>query len=642
MRKVFSVLVILLLSNRMISAVPADTAHFYMKHSYDVLNYDLDFNLFGCYLAPYPHSFSASEVVTLKADSAIAVIKLNALNNSLEIDSVRQAGISFIHISDTLYITLDRTYSTGEVLSVKIFYRHKDVADQGIYTGNGFVFTDFPPEGARKVFPCWDRPSDKATTEIRARISSVARLGSTGILSDSTVSGDTISYHWVNDQPVATYLITLTSKSACLIDRSYWHNPENPDDSVPSLLYYRSGENIVNARQNVLDITDFYSEKFGRYPFGKIGFCTLNALFAWGGMENQTMVNLMPGGFLDVSLIAHEHSHQWFGDLITCGTWADIWLNEGFGTYCAQLWTEHTSGYGTYKNKMNQLANYYLTYNPGWALYNPIWAIHTPSGNELYNTATTYDKGACVLFQLRYVLGDSMFFSVMKSYATDTLFTFKNAITEQFAAKVNEVTGQDYSWFFNEWVFAPNHPEYENIYTIKDLGNNTWKAILDVDQVQTGTVFFKMPIEVSIVFYDGSDTLVKVMNDTNPQTFEWTFNKAPVSVVFDPGRNILLKEANTIVGIFNPYGSNTFNLDQNEPNPFSGQTRISYSVGKPCITKISVTDSNGRSVETPVNRFHEPGSYSFQFNAGNLSAGQYILQMKASDFSQSRKMILVK
>ena len=642
MRKTFSIMVILLLASRMAFALPSDTAHFYMKHSYDVLNYNLDFNIYGCYSAPYPHSFSAVEIITARADSSLALIRLNALNTSLEVDSVGLAGSSFIHNSDTLYISLDRTYNPGETFSVRIFYRHKDVADQGIYTSNGFVYTDFPPEGARKVFPCWDRPSDKATTDIRAKVPSTFRLGSTGILADSTVSGDTISYHWVSDQPVSTYLVTLSSKSGCLIDRAYWHHPDNPGDSIPSLLYYRTGENVVNARQSVLEITDFYSEKFGNYPFGKIGFCTLNALFPWGGMENQTMVNLMPGGYNDVSLIAHEHSHQWFGDLITCGTWADIWLNEGFGTYCAQLWTEHTSGYQVYKNKMNQLANYYLTYNPGWPLYNPIWAIHTPSGDTLYNSATTYDKGACVLFQLRYVLGDSMFFEVMKSYATDTAFTFKNAITEQFVTKVSEVTAQDYSWFFNQWVYAPDHPVYENIYTIKDLGNNTWKAILDVDQVQTGTVFFKMPIEVSIVFYDGSDTLVKVMNDTNPQTFEWVFNKAPVHVVFDPARNILLKEATTIVGINDPKVHASNNLEQNEPNPFNGQTKISYSIGKPCKAMITVTDSNGRLLETPVNRFHEPGNYSFQFDAGDLPAGQYLLQLKAGDFNQSRKMIRIR
>jgi aminopeptidase N len=368
-------------------SLPTDTAHFYTKHSFDVQKYKLDIGLYQCYFSPFPKSFSAQQRITLRVDSALNSISLNAINTSIVIDSVRLAGTSFTHVHDTLKILLDRTYQPGENLEISIFYRHNNVNDQGFYAFYGTVYTDSPPEGARKWMPCWDRPSDKSTWELTARVPLSVRLGSTGRLADSTISGDTICYHWLSDIPVATYLITLSSKINFLVHTRYWHKSANPNDSVPVRIYYKPGENIATIDTTIIPLTNFFAQKFGDYPFEKIGFATMNTTFPWGGMENQSLVNLRPNGYSDLNLIAHEHSHQWFGDLITCGTWADIWLNEGFGTYCQNLWVEHNEGQVAYKASMDALANYYLSANPGWPLYHPEWAMHTPDGNTLYNQA---------------------------------------------------------------------------------------------------------------------------------------------------------------------------------------------------------------------------------------------------------------
>lgn len=620
---------------------PSDTAHFYMKHSYDVLSYQADMNLYNCYLPPYPKTFSAKIVIVLKVDSVLNRILLNAKNVSLAIDSVSLNGISFSHADDTLKVQLNRTYQPGEIVSIKICYRHKDIADNAFYVSNGWVFTDFPPEGARKVFPCWDRPSDKAMWEITVKVPSNVRLGSIGSLTDSIINADTLKYHWITSDPVATYLVTLTSKVNFLIQKSWWHDPSDPSDSVPVRIYYKTGEGLTTINNVLTPVTDFYSEKFGTYPFEKIGFATLNASFAWGGMENQTMVNLKPGGYNDADLIAHEHSHQWFGDLITCGTWADIWLNEGFATYCQNLWVEENSGYTAYKSSMNNIANYYLAQNPHLPLYNPLWALYTPSTSLLYNTALIYNKGACVLFQFRYVLGDSVFFHVMHEYAADTNFMFKNAVTEDFVAKVNQVTTQDFNWFFYEWVYAPNHPVYENIYEIIDLGNGNWKVKLIINQTQINTVFFKMPVELGISFGNGSDTLITVMNNSNHQLFEFLFTKQPVSLTFDPARNILLKQATTVVGIKTETEKSGFSLEQNQPNPFSKSTVISYSVGVGGSVKISILDSSGKIISTPVNSLHDPGKYRFTLENDALSPGLYLISMEAGTYRETKKMVVV-
>jgi aminopeptidase N len=620
----------------------SDTARFYDRHSFDVVKYKLDIGLYQCFYSPYPRNFQAQEVISLKADSALSSIWLNAAHASLVIDSVSLAGVSFNQVNDTLTILLNRTYQPGEMLDVGIFYRHNNVTDHGFYAYYGAVFTDSPPEGARKWLPSWDRPSDKALWELTARVPLSARLGSTGLLADSTISGDTISYHWKTNIPVSTYLITLTARLNWLVHKKYWHKLTNADDSIPIVGYYRTGENMTIFDSVIGPVTTFYARLFGDYPFEKIGFATLNNAFPWGGMENQTMVNLMTGGYNNEDLIVHEHSHQWFGDLITCGTWADIWLNEGFATYCQNLWVEHIEGTETYKNSMNGLANNYLSANRHWPLYKASWAKHTPTADSLYNVAITYNKGACVLFQLRYVLGDSLFFKAMHEYATDASLIYGNALTSDFAAKVNQAAGENMDWFFNEWVYAPDHPVYENTFGIDSLSSNSWKVTFITNQTQENTVFFKMPLELLVTFSDATDTLIRVMNDTNHQAYAFLFPKKPENLTFDPSRNILLKQASTIIGIKKTSGITGFKLYQNSPNPFSNRTTIMYDVELPGNVKISVIDSKGKLWNCPVNRHHEPGFYRYELSDSEFVPGTYFVSMETGNFRETKKMVVIK
>ncbi len=625
-----------------VNAYPADTAHYYTRHSYDVLKYRLSIDLYKCFFTPFPRTYTAYQVVSLRVDSTLNSIVLNANTASLVIDSVNMAGTGFSHQSNLLTVNLDRTYQPGENAEVGIYYHHKTYIDAGFYVSGGYVFTDSPPEGARKWMPCWDRPSDKAAWELFARVPLNVRLGSTGFLADSVISGDTITYHWVSNIPVSTYLITFTSSNKFLIHDRYWHPLSDPADSVPVRLYYKSGEDLSVIDSVIGPITNLFASLFGDYPFEKIGFATLNGSFPWGGMENQSMVNLMPGGYGDANLIAHEHSHQWFGDLITCGTWADVWLNEGFATYCQNLWVEHSAGYGAYMASMNSVASYYLSHNPGWPLYHPAWAINTPSGSTLYNTAVTYNKGACVLHMLRHVIGDSLFFKVMRDYSTDTGLVFNKAFTEDFVRIANQSSGQDLTWFFNQWVYSPNHPVYENTFEIDSLGDGLWRISLIMNQTQANPAFFTMPAEFRVVFADSTTDLVVVMNDVNHQEFGITYHKKPVDVMFDPDRKILLKQAVTIYNVGKLNGRPGFRLDQNEPNPVRGSTTVSYQTGAPGMVVITILDNTGRPVATPVSMFHAPGLYRFTWTPDGLSPGLYVLKMEAGGFTASRKMILIR
>jgi aminopeptidase N len=619
--------------------VSVDTAHFYMKHSYDVQKYLLNLDIYHCYITSPTKDFVAREIITIKVDSALNSIKLNAVNTSIEVDSVGLAGVSFTHLSDTLKIRLNRTYQPGEFADISINYRHKNITDQAFYASGGYVFTDTPPEGARKWFPCWDRPSDKALVELTAKVPANVRLGSTGSLADSTLLADTLWYHWISRDPVSTYLITISSRVSYSLNILYWHVPGSPDDSIPARFYFKSTENPAPAEQLIGPLTDFYSEKFGTYPFEKIGFATLNSSFPWGGMENQTMINLQANGWYS-GLISHEFAHQWFGDLITCGTWADVWLNESFATYCESLWIENTQGDTAYHDNICSLASYYLGHNPGLPVYNATYAIHTPDPNTLYNTALVYDKGACVLHQLRYVLGDSLFFEVLHSYATDTNFMFRNIITEDFVGKVSQVAGEDLNWFFNDWIYQPNHPSYKNTYNIQDLGGGYWQVNLLVTQDQANPAFFRMKVPIKVHFEDGTDSLFSIINDVNWQQYSFFFGKKPAMLYFDPNKIVVLKEASTLVGTEEQINPGGFYLFRNIPNPVTGSTQILFSVEKPSSVRIDITDISGRVVAAVVNGTFESGRHSVEFDGSWLGPGTYFIRMNAGGAVQTRKMIV--
>jgi aminopeptidase N len=613
------------------------------KHSFDVLNYTLNLDIFNCFSSPFPTSFTASNNITFKVDSVLNQIQLNAVNTSLVIDSVSLPCTSYTHNNNILTILLDQTYNPGDEVSLTIYYKHNNVEDAAFYASGGFVFTDCEPEGARKWFPCWDKPSDKATLDLTAKVPLNVKLGSNGRLQDSTIVDNALYYHWISIHPVATYLTVITAKANYNLDIVYWHKISNPDDSVPIRFYYNNGENPGPMEDIIGPMTTYYSERFGEHPFEKNGFATLNNEFYWGGMENQTLTSLCPGCW-DEYYVAHEFAHQWFGDMITCGTWADIFLNEGFATWTEAHWYEGQNGYPSYHSEIVNNANYYLNNNPGWAISEPDWAVNTPSLNVLFNYAITYLKGSCVLHQLRYVLGDSLFFAGMNAYATDaTNFMYQSSVIGDFRDKMEEVSGQDLNWFFDEWVYSPNHPEYQNTYSFAEIGNGMWKVYFNVHQTQTNTGFFQMPIEVKINFGAGQDTLIRVMNDVNNQQFEWDFDQEPSAIFFDPNNDIVLKESTLVTAIeMHPVNKNPDLNCHVEPNPFNGSITITYELNAAAPVKIQLYNHLGQALEMLVDEPKSEGLQSKQWNAEGLSAGIYYIRVNAGDQLMTKKIIKLK
>ena len=630
------------------------------KHTFDVLDYKMNFDIRSCFISPYPKSFTASIIVKFRVDTALSAITLNAINTSMTINSVGMSGVSFTHTSNILTVNLNRTYNPGEITEVLINYQHLNVSDGAFYTGSGGLFTDNEPEGARKWFPCWDKPSDKATVDITLKVPANVRIGSVGRLNDSLVTGDTIYYHWISRDPVTTYLTVLTGKVNYNLNIIYWQSISNPSVFIPIRFYYNSGENPTSIQNIIGPMTTHFSQKYGEFGFEKNGFATAPAPgFTWGGMENQTLTTLCANCW-SANLVSHEHAHQWFGDMISPATWADIWLNEGFATYSEAIWYEYSSGYAAYKSDILSDASSYLSSNPGWPIYNPEWANNTPPNGTLFNTAITYNKGACVLHMLRYTVGDSAtFFNILRAYATDTAnFKYKSSATDDFAAKISLTYGSDLTWFIDQWVKQPNHPVYQNYYQFINNGGGNWSVGFQARQTQTNTPFHRMPLTVKITFASGPDTTFRVDNNVNNQVWFWPFNRQPLTFAFDPDNDIVLKQGTTTAGIVGITSNNEeipgmFSMGQNYPNPFNPVTNINFDIpsntaGKTANIRLTVYNILGKEVAVLVNQQLSPGKYSVDFDASNFSSGIYFYEINAVSteggllFRDVKKMIAVK
>ncbi len=611
------------------------------KHTYDVLSYTMCLNIYNCFFSPYPKDYAANTIILIKVDTSLDYIDLNADTTSLKIDSVRMAGVSFTHIDNILTVQLDRTYNPGEQFQVKIYYHHNDVIDDAFYASGGHVFTDCEPEGARHWFPCWDKPSDKAFLDITVKVPAEAKCGSNGALVDSVLNGDTLTYHWSSAQPVATYLMVLTARLNYNLDIIYWHKISNPNDSIPLRFYYNPGEDPDYIESILPDMATYYSKNYIEHPFQKNGFATLDNDFPWGGMENQTLTSLCPNCWNE-DIVSHEFAHQWFGDMISPGTWADIWLNEGFATWSESFWTEKKTSYTGYLSEIQDDALTYFAQNPGWPIYIPEWAIRTPTIDSLFNFAITYEKSACVLHQIRYMLGDTLFFHTLQAYCADTNLKFKSAVTADFNAKVNEISGSNYDWYFNDWFLQPNHPVYQNKYDFDSVGNGQWNVNFLASQTQINPAFFRMILNFRVIFSDLSDTTFRAMNDTNNQVFTWTFKKKPIQFDFDPNDEIVLKQGTTVLGNSEPSTLEGFYLYQNMPNPITNATKIVYEIKTDSHVHLDIMDISGKIIASPLDENAVSGKHWIDIDCSLLAPGIYFYTMQAGDYRQTRKMILTK
>lgn len=442
-------------------------------------------------------------------------------------------SVSYTRASNVLTVNLDRLYAASEIFTVAVTYSGHPTNVDDSFTwivppgGSSKVIASLSePVGARTWWPCKDRPDDKATAEMIYTVPQNYVATSNGLLSGVTTDtgAGTKTYTWGTNTPITSYLISVAAYPYSTFSHTY----TRIGGGTMPVDYYVSPPSLSNAQvsfSGTVSMIAYFAQKFGEYPFvnEKYGMTE----FQYGGaMEHQANTsyghNLINGGHSNDRTIAHELSHQWWGDAVSPRTWADIWLNEGFASYCEALWAENTGGAAAYKNIM--LGYYHTTWGP--SVYNP---------TNLFGT-TVYHKGAWVQHMLRHVVGDTAFFQSQRDWYANHQYGVGD--TAAYQAQVEASSGGgSLSWFFNEWVYGPSMPTYRWSWSAANTGSG-YRLYLRVDQTQTNAPAFRMPIDIDVTTASGTTRYV-IVDSLASEDFQIALGSAPTAVTFDPDNWVL-------------------------------------------------------------------------------------------------------
>ena len=570
----------------------------------------------------------------------------------LQIDSAKVNGSLCPVVTDTVLEQISLLHPTGgifiegETLAVRIDYRRiPGVKRPGSRWGYYFFldtlgipanlgYTMSEPSDARYWMPCHDEPWDKAVADIRVTVPAGYVPASNGrLMSVTPVPGGKETWHWHESHPIAPYLMSITSSRFTISSLPFLRAP---GDTV-LLQYYVWAEDSLETASflpTVHAMVAALSHLFGPYPFDKYGMTAI-VPFGFGGMEHQTITTMNRYLKTDERVILHELAHQWWGDLVTCGTWQDIWMNESFATYSEALWAESKGGKDSLRTYMRDQLLHFAYGSWRGAVYDPVG-----QGFNLFDDVV-YSKGAWVLHTLRGVVGDSAFFDILAAHRAR--HSGGNATTADFQAIVDSVAGESMGWFFQQWVYGSGWPIYGM--APRWTGDS---LVVTITQEQSGSwPLFTMPLTLKV---HGStvDTTLLVQNSLRTQVYAWALPFVPDSVTIDPEGWVLKQVVLHVTGVEEREIPDSYALEQNYPNPFNAQTTIRYSIParKGTTADVPVTlavyDLLGREVYRVSFERPQPGTSSVQFDGSGLSSGVYYYRLQSGDWRETRTMVLLK
>lgn len=549
------------------------------------------------------------------------------LDSRMTVDSVIYQGnsIGFLHNSDVVQIAL-ASLDSGILAHIEVFYH----GDPSVNEYKGFSYdvhmtgpiswTLSEPYGAYGWWPCKQQLADKIDSfDMSIQVPKGNKAAGIGLLvAVDTLSDSSLIFHWEHRYPLATYLAAVAVTNY----EEFTHYVTFHDgDSMPVLEYiypefmfiadtqaYRV-EGMLILMDSLCGPYPFRSEKYGHAQWGR-----------GGGMEHQTMSFMSD---LDFSLMAHELAHQWYGDKITCGSWQDIWLNEGFATYLTAVAYEHLSSRAAWEEYMNSTLTRATS-----ETFGSVFVYDTTSVSRIFSGRLSYSKAAMVIHMLRWELGDDDFYKGLKDYTAGADVCYEFAKTADLQFYMEQASGQNLDEFFDLWIYQQGFPYL----TITWNRSTNTKLKFDISQLPShpSVSFFPLRIEFRLRGDNGEDTLLVVPQSKLAEQLEFDVGFKVTSVEYDP--NIwLLAKATLIEGNHNDLSSiSVF------PNPSSGSVEV-YMKDKR-IDELKIYNRLGQLVmeqelnsrkneSVQLNHFLNPGVYFIELRSGDqVSISKFVVQ----------------
>ncbi len=572
----------------------------------NTLNYDVTYHKLEFTVDPAVYFITGKVTTTYTAISNMTSLTFD-LSNTLIVSSVKinNSALVFSQNTNELVITLPTTQTAGTQATVEIIYA-------GAPPQNGFfaftssthgtpptpvMYTLSEPFGGRDWWPCKQDLNDKIDAiDVYITAPSQYVSVSNGIEPEAPiVIGGNKTTHFHHGYPIPAYLIAIA-----VTNYSVYNQTAGTAPNTFPIINYIYPETLASVETQLAQtplIMDLFESLFEIYPFHNEKYG--HAQFGWGGGMEHTTVSFMQN--FSRGLIAHEMAHQWFGDKITCGTWKDIWLNEGFATYVAALVIENFDGASAFITEKGSMINN-ITSSPNGAVY--LTDTQALDVNRIFSGRLTYNKGAMVLNMLRFKMGDALFFQGVKNYLADTNLAYKYAITSNLQSHLEAVYGSSLTEFFSDWIYNQGYPIY-NI-TAQNLTGGQVKFVVNQTQSNASVSYFEMPVPVR-VFGAGGEEMDLVLNNTaNGQIFIENVPFAITSLTFDPENNIISK--NSVVTL----GGNDFDFDSSVllyPNPVSNLVSIDFSNNE-FVTNATFFNSIGQKIkETTTQKTWDVSSF---------------------------------
>ena len=589
-------------------------------------NYDIVYHSLSLSIDPVVQYLQGSVVSYFKPIGSLTQIAFD-LSDTLRVDSVYYRGTrltNFTHTGNALTISFAVAISSLD--SVTVYYSGAP-ATTGFGSFNidkhdsiPVLWTLSEPYGSRDWWPGKMTLTDKIDS-LDFYISFPAghgyRAASNGLLIDTALQSGRVTYHWQTRYPTANYLVAMAVTNYAAYTKTV-STPQG-DIQVLNYVYPEKLSDWHGADTNIASALTLYSKLFGAYPFIKEKYG--HAQFNWGGgMEHQTMSFVYNSSF---ELINHEMAHQWFGDKLTCGSWSDIWLNEGFAVYLSALCYQYIQPQWWMAWRTSTLSNILVHANDG-----SVYCTDTVSVGRIFSAPLSYRKGAYILHMLRWELGDSIFFKSLYNYVNDPALTYSFSKTQLLQQHFESVSGKNLSDFFSHWFYGVGYPSYTLDWTQHD---NNFAVHLSQITSDPSVSFYAMHVPVRL-FGAGKDTTLVLKHDFSGQAYNFNIPFAVDSVQIDP--ELWLISGKNSVRKLPAFDRDNFVVVY--PNPVHDQLTIWYDSKNINQLSFSIWDLQGKKVmEQSVSN---QGDYS-TVPLADLESGIYLLKINTEHGTSTRRIL---